>query len=251
MKKTFGPEYLSQLTPRSFLLRYILTYASFFLCSTIAKTKVRGRWHLPRKGPYVVASNHFSNYDPPFFTYGIQKPINFIAASDQEVEWWLIWAPFLYGWIPVDRTKLAPSTIKRAIKALKNEEVLGIFPDGGVNETILGNPKNGTVYLSTIGKAPIVPMAIYGAETAIEDILKGIRPRVFVNIGKPFGPFKLGGSKEKKDKALQRIGKDMMVRIAALLPKDRQGPYYKNSEIRKRQLENGFIPESSGESKQL
>ena len=63
----------------------------------------------------------FSNYDPPFFTYGIQKPVNFIAASDQEVEWWLIWAPFLYGWIPVDRKKLAPSTIKRALGVLKKK----------------------------------------------------------------------------------------------------------------------------------
>ena len=97
MKKTFGPEYISQLRPRSFSVRYLLTYVSFLLCSTVAKTKVNGRWHLPLKGPFVVASNHFSNYDPPFFSYGIQKPVNFIAASDQEVEWWLIWAPFLYG----------------------------------------------------------------------------------------------------------------------------------------------------------
>ena len=65
-----------------------------------------------------------------------------------------IWAPFLYGWIPVDRKKLAPSTIKRALGVLKKNEILGIFPDGGVNDTILGNPKNGTVYLSTVGKAP-------------------------------------------------------------------------------------------------
>ncbi len=245
MKKTFGPKHLARLTPRSFFLRYILTYASFFLCSTIAKTKVRGRWHLPRRGPYVVASNHFSNYDPPFFTYAIQKPINFIAASDQEVEWWLFWAPFLYGWIPVDRTRLAPSTIKRSIKALKQKEILGIFPDGGVNDTILGNPKNGTVYLSTIGKAPIVPMAIYGAETAIEDVVKGIRPRVFVNIGKPFGPYKITGNKEKKDVLLQQIGRDMMVRIAALLPKEKQGPYFQNPEIKKRQTENGFKPNRS------
>ncbi|MAL64590.1 MAG: hypothetical protein CMF94_00655 [Candidatus Marinimicrobia bacterium] len=240
--KKFGPEYLSQLKPRSFSVRYVLTYVSFLLCSTLAKTKVMGRWHVPLKGPFVVASNHFSNYDPPFFKYGIKKPINFIAASDQEVDWWLIWAPFLYGWIPVDRKKLAPSTIKRALNALKENEILGIFPDGGVNETILGNPKNGTVYLSTIGKAPIVPMAIYGAEKAIENLLNGVRPRVSVNIGKPFGPFSINGSKKKKDEKLRKIGSDMMVRIASLLPKERQGPYVNNKNIEKYQIENGFIP---------
>ena len=242
MKRTFGPDYLSKLSPRRFSIRYILTYVSFFLCSTIAKTKIRGRWHVPQKGPFVVASNHFSNYDPPFFTYGIQKPINFIAASDQEVEWWLIWAPFIYGWIPVDRKQLAPSTIKRALEVLKKEEVLGIFPDGGVSETILGSPKNGTVYLSAVGKAPIVPMAIYGAENAIESILRGIRPRVNVNIGKPFGPFEIKGPKSKKSKELEKIGLDMMVRIASLLPGDRQGPYHKHKKIKTYQSENGFIP---------
>jgi len=85
-------------------------------------------------------------------------------------------------------------------------------------------------------------MYIYGAETAIEDIFNGIRPRVHVNIGKPFGPFKIRGTKEEKDKFLQGIGIDMMIRIAALLPEEKQGPFFKNPNIKKRQLENGFIP---------
>ena len=121
------------------------------MCSTIAKTKVReGGTH--QKG-LCIASNHFSNYDPPFF-HAAQKPINFIAASDQKLVVVNL-GPFLYGKDSVDRTKLA-STIKRSLDVLK--EILGIFPDGGVNDTILGNPKNGTVYLSTVGKAPIVPV---------------------------------------------------------------------------------------------
>ncbi len=242
MRKSFGPEYLSQLSPRPQWWRYLLTYVSLFLGSVLSKTKIKGKWHVPLKGPFVVASNHFSNYDPSFFTYAIQKPINFIAASDQEVDWWLIWAPFLYGWIPVDRKKLAPSTIKKALSVLKSNQILGIFPDGGVNNTILGTPKNGTVYLSTLGKAPIVPISIYGAETALEDIFKGVRPRVYINIGKPFGPFTITGSKEGKNKMLTEIGKDMMIRIAALLPRNKQGPYIGNSKIKRYQKENGFIP---------
>ena len=34
----------------------------------------------------------------------------------------------------------------------------------------------------------------------------------------------------------------MMVRIASLLPEDRQGPYFKHKKIEKYQNENGFIP---------
>lgn len=242
MKKKYGPETLSKLSPKPKWWRYVLTYASLFLGSTIAKTKVWGKWNLPKKGPYVIASNHFSEIDPAFFTYAVQKPINFIAASDQEIDWWFMWAPFIYGWIPVDREKLNPSTIKKAITVLQNKEILGIFPDGGAENDFLGKAKKGAVFLSTLGKAPIVPMAIYGAETAWEGLFKGIRPRVYVNIGKPFGPYKITGTKIEKEKKLQEIGHDMMCRIAALLPINRQKEYKGKALVKKHQTLNNFIP---------
>ena len=99
----------------------------------MARIIIKGRHNLPQRGPYVVACNHFSDYDPLFFSYAIRKPINFIAASDQEVEWMFAWAPYIYGWIPVDRKKLSPSTIKRSLSVLKSGQILGIFPDGGVS----------------------------------------------------------------------------------------------------------------------
>ena len=85
----------------------------------MAKIKVVGRWHLPKKGPYIIACNHFSYVDPAFFKYAIQKPICFLAASDQEIEKHFMWFVFLYGFIPIDRQNLAPSTIKLAKQVLK------------------------------------------------------------------------------------------------------------------------------------
>ena len=237
-----GPDFLRTLRPMPRWWRYILGYASLLLGGTVAKITVKGKWHLPQSGPYVVASNHFSYYDPPFFTYAIQKPINFIAASDQEVDWWFMWAPIIYGWIPVDRERVSPSTIKLAIQALKKGEVLGIFPDGGGLEDVLGDAKNGAVYLSTIGKAPIVPMAIYGAETAWEDLFKGIRPRVWINIGKPFGPISIKGNKTEKDKKLKEIGHQLMCRISSLLPKNRRGKYTNDPKVESFQRENKIDP---------
>ncbi|SVC87838.1 uncharacterized protein METZ01_LOCUS340692, partial [marine metagenome] len=101
-----------------------------FLCSLGSRVKTFGRHHVPDEGPYIVVINHFSYIDPPFVIHALQKPISFLAASDQVIEAQFIWAPFLYGFIPTDRTKLAPSTIKNSIRALKSGEVLGIFPEG-------------------------------------------------------------------------------------------------------------------------
>ena len=72
--------------------------------------------------------------------------------------------------------------------------------------------------------------------------MKGVRPRVYINIGKPFGPFTITGSKQGKNKMPTKIGKDMMIRIAALLPRNKQGPYIGNLKIKRYQKENGFIP---------
>ena len=86
---------LSSYSPRPRWVRYLLGYLSMFLCSLGTRTKIFGRQHIPDSGPYVVVINHFSYIDPVFVIHAIQKPISFLAASDQVIEIQFIWAPFL------------------------------------------------------------------------------------------------------------------------------------------------------------
>ena len=89
-----------------------------FLSSVLVKTVVCGRQYIPKEGPYIIAINHFHIFDPALVAYSIRKPISFLAASDQEIEWYVVLAGKLYGFIPTNRTHLAPSTIKKALQAL-------------------------------------------------------------------------------------------------------------------------------------
>ena len=239
-----GPEHLKTFSPRPQWLRKKLGYPALFIGSLLAKIKVKGRWHLPKEGPYIIAANHFSYIDPTFFKYPIRKPINFLAASDQTINWYFMWAPLLYGFIPIDRTNLAPSTIKKAKKILKNGEILGIFPEGSSTSDSLRKAKNGAVFLSTVEKAPIVPMAIYGAETAWEDLFRGVRPRVTINIGKPFGPFDVKGTKNERISKIETIGEELISRIGALLPEDKRGVCFGDTRLLDFQKENGFFPQA-------
>ena len=241
-----GPETLKSFSPRPSWIRKKLGYPALFIGSTIAKIRVRGRWHLPKKGPFIVAANHFSYIDPPFFKYAIRKPINFLGASDQNIDWYFMWAPILYGFIPIDRTNRAPATIKKAKKALKKGEILGIFPEGTSTSDCLRKAKNGAVFLSTMEKAPIVPMAIYGAETAWSDLFRGIRPRVNINIGKPFGPFEIKGNREKKSNQITQIGEELICRIGALLPDERHGVCAGDKRISEFRKINGLSPKQIG-----
>ena len=109
-----GPEHLKNFSPKSIFIRKNVGYLALFLVSALAKMTVKGKWHLPKKNGFIVASNHFSYVDPPFFKYAIQKPISFLAASDQEVEWYFMWALHLYGLYQlIEKTLLHPQLKKQ------------------------------------------------------------------------------------------------------------------------------------------
>ena len=167
-------------------IRYLSSYLNLFLCSVLLKPKIYGRKNIPQNGPYIVAINHFHIFDPALVAYAIRKPISFLAASDQDIDWQVLIAGKLYGFIPTNRQKLAPSTIKKAIQALQKGDILGIFPEATTGP-VLRRPKKGVTYLSLKSGCKILPMGIVGLE---EDIwsqwFKGVRPQVAVKIGKPF-----------------------------------------------------------------
>ena len=183
---------LDLLKPRPKRVRYFVTYLALFLGMIIAKIRVRGRHHLPKEGPFIVAINHFNYADPPFVIYAIRRPINFLAASDQVVEWFNYWAVWLYGFIPTNRIRLGPSTIKSAKNILKQKDILGIFPEGDSLSDKLRPAKGGIMFISTTMQVPIVPIGINGNIGNIwSNVSRGVRPKVRVNIGKPFGPYSL------------------------------------------------------------
>ncbi len=229
---------LDLYSPRSKYIQYVAGYLAMFISSVIGRSSISGKKHIPKEAPFIVASNHFSYIDPAFVISAILRPINFLAASEQKIDWYFMWAPWLYGFIPTNRKKIAPSTIKTSLNVLKNGKILGIFPEGSSTDTTLRKAKNGTVYLSTVTGVPIVPVGISGLETAWNDLFRGIRPRVKINIGKSFGPFFMPKEKENKEPFLDEIGVEVMCRIAALLPEKQHGIFKGRKRIKDFQAEN-------------
>ena len=207
-------------------IRYLSSYLNLFLCSVLLKPKIYGRKNIPQNGPYIVAINHFHIFDPALVAYAIRKPISFLAASDQDIDWQVLIAGKLYGFIPTNRQKLAPSTIKKAIQALQKGDILGIFPEATTGP-VLRRPKKGVTYLSLKSGCKILPMGIVGLE---EDIwsqwFKGVRPQVAVKIGKPFSiSSSLPKDRSERQNKLSDIGDDIMHKIATLIPNKYRGEY--------------------------
>ena len=195
-------------------IRYLSSYLNLFLCSVLLKPKIYGRKNIPQNGPYIVAINHFHIFDPALVAYAIRKPISFLAASDQDIDWQVLIAGKLYGFIPTNRQKLAPSTIKKAIQALQKGDILGIFPEATTGP-VLRRPKKGVTYLSLKSGCKILPMGIVGLE---EDIwsqwFKGVRPQVAVKIGKPFSiSSSLPKDRSERQNKLSDIGDLSLIHI--------------------------------------
>jgi len=217
---------LNKYSVRPKAVRYLLGYLALFLGSVLVKIKIKGSENIPKKGPFIVVCNHFNRLDPPFVIYAIKKPINFLMASDQpRVEAQIMWAPWLYGFIPTNRQNIAPTTIKKSLAAIKKGEVVGIFPEGAATEHFIRPAKNGAAYLAMRTGVKILPISLIGMNNIWNNLFNGVRSKLQINIGEPFLPKFLPKERTERNEAIKITGEEIMCRIAALIPDKYHGVY--------------------------
>jgi 1-acyl-sn-glycerol-3-phosphate acyltransferase len=173
--------------------------------------KVTGSSNIPDKGPLIVAANHMSNFDPPILGAALTRKIHYMAKKD------LFNNPFLgkiletYDAFPVKRGTADMGALKTALRLLKQEKVLGVFPEGTRNAgRELKAAKPGIIMLATKSEAPILPVGLSGTPHPIKEELK-------VNIGVPFTLDDYYSRKLDKTE-IKEAGKEIMTRIDKLLP---------------------------------
>lgn len=127
----------------------------------IFRIKVKGKENIPKEGRLVLCSNHISNLDPIILGITIPRPIAFMAKKELYENKLLSKIIYGLGAFPVDRKGSDISAIKTSLRVLKNEKILGIFPEGTrVHEMNLKNVKSGISLISIKGKSPIIPVFI-------------------------------------------------------------------------------------------
>lgn len=131
--------------------------------------EVKGIDNIPMEGGVIVASNHISYLDPPLLGAIIPRKVTFMARRglfDIKVPL-LRWFIRHYAF-PVDREKTLPSTIKEALRRLKNRELLVIFPEGRRSETGgLLEGKKGIGLIVGRSRVAVVPALIQGTDRAL------------------------------------------------------------------------------------
>ena len=139
--------------------------------------KVVGRQNLPSSGPLIICANHYSTIDPVILAVTLPYIINSMAKAELFKNKLLALFFTNIKVFPVKRGEADIKSIKTSLKILKENKILGMFPEGTRNKTGELKAEPGIAMLAVKGKAQVLPIAIVSNYKMFK--------RTIVKIGKP------------------------------------------------------------------
>jgi len=146
-----------------FLMRFLV----WVLINTLYRIDARGLDNIPEEGAAIVACNHVSFIDAMIVGGTVRRPVRFVMYYK------IFRIPVLNfifrtaRTIPIAGAKEDPQLLHEAFeeidRALKNGELIGIFPEGGLTlDGEIHEFRNGIERIVARTPAPVVPMALRG-----------------------------------------------------------------------------------------
>lgn len=188
------------------MIFHAVQFLAFIPGKIIYPCKIYGKENL-KKGKAVLTMNHTSNLDAVNIVLGTFEKKYFLAKKELFKN--KLFGAFIKGMggIKIDRQSADVGAIKNALKVLKNDKKLIIFPEGTRNKSDnveLGEVKSGAAMLAIKAKAPIIPVWVYN------------RPHAFrmtkILIGEPYELDEFYGAKiteEVLDKASEIVSQKL------------------------------------------
>jgi len=192
---------------------------------TFIKLTCKGLDNLPKTGPYIIVSNHISNYDPVFLTAYLPRHIHFMAKHTLYRNFALAWFIRMAGSFPVYRGKNDMWALQQAGRILEAGSVLIMFPEGtrSRNRASLKRGKLGAAKLCLQYQVPLLPVAISGTQAVTLDIRS--RNPVHINVGQPLDVASVVSQPPYTHDDARLLTEASMAEIAALLPPENRGVY--------------------------
>ncbi len=190
-------------TETAFRLIYNLVYPF----NLFYPVKAIGKENIP-EGPVLICPNHTTARDPLYIVYAFGKNCPMWAMAKQQVMKWPVvgWALAKAGVFGVDRGNADLKAAKTALRCLKENRKLLMFPEGTrVQEGESVDAKTGAALFATRSGAPLMPVYIHPGK---------LFQRATVVVGKPYHP-QIAGRKATSEE-LQNIASDLMDRVRAL-----------------------------------
>ncbi len=160
---------------------FVLAFALLYLpIRILCPTKIIGKKNLPKKGGYVLTSNHTTNWDAIILDIYLHKKIRFLAKKELFKNKFSGYILKRMGTISVNRDKPEVASFKASLKAIKDKNVLGVFPEGTRNKTDekLLDIKSGAITFASKGETFILPIIIYNKVRVFH--------KNYILVGEPF-----------------------------------------------------------------
>ena len=188
-------------------------------------------WKANRRCPYpddtaaIIIANHRGPADPALLWNNNHlksnkrriRAINFLMAREIYNVPSMNWMYRALQSVPVDRDGQDMAAVREALKRLKQGELVGIFPEGGINEGEgLLHANSGVAWIALKAKVPVYPVYIEGTpigKTMVSSLFR--RANVRLTYGDCIDLSEHFDKKLKQDE-LQQITDDMMQQLAKL-----------------------------------
>jgi 1-acyl-sn-glycerol-3-phosphate acyltransferase len=144
-------------------------------------------WHqerIPATGPVVVVANHSAMVDGPLL-YGLLGRRTAFLIKEEMFRGPLGWLLPRIGQLPVRRGEADRAPLLTAVRLLRHEGVVVVFPEGTRGDGEVRDAQQGAAWLARTGGATILPVAIRGTRRP-PGSRRRFRPRVDVLVGQPF-----------------------------------------------------------------
>lgn len=165
-----------------------------FFCLVWHRLEWSGRHHIPQTGPVILASNHTTALDPFILQSACPRQIRWLMLTSYRFKalnfFWKIINPIF---IDDSNGELANAStqVRQVVKRLKEGDILGIFPEGGLqyDNRILKEFEDGVAVTGKLGKAQIVPCWIEGTPRSKSLLTHFLKPgHCRIAFGEPFTP---------------------------------------------------------------
>lgn len=175
------------LTGLAYPLGQYVILPTFFRQLTIS-----GQENIPRTGPLIVAPTHRSRWDAVVVPYATGKlvsgrDVRYMVSVD-EMKGFQGWFIRRMGGFPVDTRRPGVSTMRRSVEILCNDEMLVVFPEGGIfreNKVQALKEGIGRIALQAQSQHEGESVKVLPVSVRYSQAIPSWGADVFVDIGKP------------------------------------------------------------------
>jgi 1-acyl-sn-glycerol-3-phosphate acyltransferase len=143
---------------------------------------------LPDTGAFILAGNHVSFLDPPFFGLACKREAFYMARDTLFRNPLANWILRSWNCVPLSRGRGDIGAMRTVLRLLGEGKAVLMFPEGTRSpDGQLQEPRAGIGMIAARANVPIMPMRIFGTERALPKGASLPRPaKVEIKFGEPF-----------------------------------------------------------------